>query len=69
MVNQWIDLTIKQLHVDAIEALNLNIFISVCLRSESHIAHHEFPSTDGKQRRGLLMEISTLYRMERVEVL
>lgn len=43
-------MTIKQLYVDAIEALNLNIFISVCLRSESHIAHHELPSIDGNQR-------------------
>lgn len=62
-------MTIKLLYVDATEALNLNIVISLCLRAESHIAHHEFPSIDGNQRRGLVMEISTLYRMERVEVL
>lgn len=60
-------MTVKQLYIDATEALNLNIVISWCVRTEGYIASYEFPRIDSNQRRGFLKEISTLYRMERVK--
>lgn len=60
-------MTIKQLYIDSTEALNLNVVISECVRSEGYIASYEFPSIDSNQRRGFLKEVSTLYRMERVK--
>ena len=60
-------MTVKQLYIDATEALNLNIVISGHVRAEGYIASYEFPSIDSNQRRGFLNKISTLYRMERVK--
>lgn len=54
------------MYIDATKALNFNIVISGCVRSEGYIASYEFSSIDSNQRRGLLKEITT-YRIERVK--